>query len=273
MRDNYLSLLAGSSELHQQLKLLRSLRKFGRIAKDTFTEHPQSDWLAELHETATGTAGLQSFYYGATIVRLYGLLERFVEETLAESVRRIASMAPSYSSLPEGIRNNHLPLTLEVLGKLSTNKYQGKIDEASLVEKLHSCLSQNGSFSLNDIVFAHHTANFRDEVVRQSFERIGVRMQKLESSALMNEAMSQHFPEEANPFFVIDDLAERRYEVSHGAASQLLSAEILDSYISIIESYARAVLDAVTSWLILFAVPNIGIELGRPDRVFRHRIA
>ncbi|MFF5443807.1 MAE_28990/MAE_18760 family HEPN-like nuclease [Streptomyces sp. NPDC012888] len=239
----------------------------------TFEGHPESAKLNDLHASAGSTANLHTFYYNGVIVGLYGLLEHFVEGLLSEFVRRVSAASRTYDDLPEPIRAHHLPLTLEVLGKLGTGKYQGKLDERTLIASLHSCLSGAHTFTLNDVVFAHHTANFRSDVILFCFNRVGVDLKKLSRSASLVQAMDRHFPGSSRPFFVVDDLAERRNEVAHGAASELLSPEILESYLDVVESFAQALLEDVTSHLVNAVVPHVGRQLGKPDRVFRHSIA
>ena len=272
MKGLLLPVSVGASALRHELDALTYLEDLVRKAPEDVKPDHIKNLIGKLREVSA-PAARHEFYYRATVVSLYGLLEQFIENLLIEVVQRLCQIAPRYDVLPENIRANHLPLTLEVLARLSTGKYQGKANERTLVKGLHSCYADGDAFILNDIVFAYHTANYRAEVIRQSFERIGVRLEKLDSESLLRDSMSTHFPDERNLFFVIDDLAERRNEVAHGSISQLLSIDLLHSYIDVIEAYSASLMHFATSWLIKFAIPIMGSELGRPSNVFRHKIA
>ncbi len=263
---------AGASDLRHQLGTLQALEALIKAPNDSVEPVNVRELLQDLSEVSTSSAGRHEFYYRATIVSLYGLLEQFVEGMLTEVVHHMAEIVPNYDSLPDNLRNNHLPLTLEVLARLATGKYQGKATERALIAALNSCYAEDGSFSLNDMVFAYHTANFRSDVVRQSFERIGIELTGIASDRSFIESMEQHFPDERNLFFVVDDLAERRNEVSHGSVTQLLSIELLHSYIDVAEAYVIALAKSVLSWIIKFAIPYVGKELGRPTKVFKNQI-
>jgi hypothetical protein len=262
----------GASDLHHQLDTLRAFEALMKTSSDSVEPADIRELLRGLSEVSTSSAGRHEFYYRATIVSLYGLLEQFVESMLTEVVHRLAEIVPGYDSLPDNLKSNHLPLTLDVLSRLTTGKYQGKATERMLISGLNSCYEESSEFVLNDMVFAYHTANFRADVVRQSFEKIGIELAKLASERPFAASMEQNFPDEGNIFFVVDDLAERRNEVAHGSVTQLLSVELLHSYIDVIEAYTGALTKSVLSWLIKFAIPYIGRELGRPTKVFGNRI-
>jgi len=237
------SALANSLEnLRRQLRLVESLRRLGSISLDSGAGGAGGamDDAVRQVQTHLGTpAELASYHYNATIVSLYGLLERYVEDLLSEIVRAVAKAVPTSAQLPPRIRSHHLPLTLEVLNALEAKRYKGTADSASLISTLNGYLAGSAGVHVNDQVFTYHTANFRSDVIRQSCERVGFSpVQDLRDDPEYLTVCSDRFPDEDNVFFVVDDLSERRNEVAHGSPpQQLLTGSLLLAYVDVVEAY------------------------------------
>lgn len=226
--------------------------------------------LQSLQRFDVGRVAQATYYYNATIVSLYGLLERFIEDLVIQSVQLVAKAAPTTKQLPSAMRENHLNLTLDVLVAAAAGRYRGATDTVQLVRTLDRNLRGLPGTHINDEVFTRHSANFRSEVIRQSFERLGFSPHaQVRADEVYQAVLQQHFPDEENAYFVIDDLAERRNEVAHGSSpQQLLDAQFLLAYIDVVEAYLLALGRAAAGWVTNLAVVHVGVALRRPDAVY-----
>lgn len=270
------ALFGGMESLRRQLRLVDALRRQGALViLDTDVRTELSEAVYEVQQHIGSPAELASYYYNATIVSLYGLLERYVEDLLSEVVRSAARAVPSSAHLPERIRSHHLPLTLDVLNALQANRYRGEADTGSLIGTLDKYLGGTAGVHVNDQVFMHHTANFRSDVIRQSCERVGFSpLADMTKDSLFVELVKDRFPDEENIFYVVDDLAERRNEVAHGAPpQQLLTGALMLAYVDVVEAHLGALRRSAMTFLTRLAVEHAGEALGRPDHVFRKVIA
>src|SRR6266508_318707 len=150
MKANLAVLKTGADTLRRQLDLFDEVLKLNRVNAAEVQPAGAAKQILEIQSRLSGSADLARFCYNATIVSLYGLLERYIENLIAEAVRRVAELVPRYDLVPEKIRFHHLPLTLEVLSHIGTGRYQGETSESELIRGLYSCTSDTIEFALND---------------------------------------------------------------------------------------------------------------------------
>jgi RiboL-PSP-HEPN len=103
-----------------------------------------------LSQIAEARTDRKRYIYCVAIVALYGLLERFVDSLVAAFVERIAGLVDSYQAMPDAIRKNHVPLSLDLVRAIMEDRYQPQ-DE--VIANLHSCLSGAPSFRVNGPAF------------------------------------------------------------------------------------------------------------------------
>jgi hypothetical protein len=223
----------------------------------------------------------RQFDYNSIVISLYGLLEQFIEGLIRGYANRLNALTPDYGSLPEPIRNAHVELSFTLLSRIDQPRYRGVVTRETLVANLHSCLSNAKPYTLNTEAFAHHSANFRVEVIDAAFARVGfpaisLRLRHFPAfaeyleSAFPGVELPRLTPEEI--FAILNDLAERRNEVAHGQPSELLSNEILLQYVAFIEAYSSALYDAVNCDALLVECKSRGISLGAPIAVYNNNI-
>lgn len=268
------SLTSGVSTLRRQLDLADALRALAATPLPPEILGEALERVLAVQANTGSPADLARYHYNATVVGLYGLLERGVEDLIAEAVQLLSKAIPRHTDLPDKAKVNHLPLTLDVLVALQAGRFRGSATIGELVSTLHRSMTDPSGVWLNESAFVHHTANFRADVVRSSFERLGLSIvQALDGDEKFASAVEQNFPDEPR-YFVIDDLAERRNEVAHGATpQQLLTTEILRAYLVVVERYFDALTRAVSDWLTGITVKHHGVPLGRPTKVFGQSIA
>ncbi|MCE0536976.1 hypothetical protein LWF15_15850 [Kineosporia rhizophila] len=234
---------------------------------------PSTSAISAIKSNLVSTTDVQKFVYSGTIVLLYAAFEQFVEGLMQETVQKIATYCKSYKELPETLRRHHQLLTLEVLNAMESGRYHGPLNGKDLIAGLSHELGELSPVRVNHQVYSHHTANFRFETVRSLFNRAGIDLSSLEQDPIYIAAVKEVFPDENNPFFAIDDLAERRNAVAHGGTVELLAPELLLAYIRVVEAFAGALYSKSASVVAEYVAQTLGRDLGVPDRVFRNSIA
>jgi RiboL-PSP-HEPN len=270
MRAELARFLRGVDLAKHELAPMEAIIDATRVTiEDSHEASAIRDTLRRLQDVAPQVTDLQRSAYSRAIVALYGLLEQFVEGLARDAAERLAQIALSYEDLPDALVRHHTPLTLDVLNGISSGRYNGDLVERDLVAGLQHVLEKFSPVRINAGVYSSHTANVRADTIRQMFDRLGVSLASLQTDPGLVSAMGRSFPGEGNMFFVLDDLAQRRNEVAHGADYALLSFEILRAYVDVCAEYAKALTEQVVSSLVYSAVRLRGSELGRPDNVFK----
>ncbi len=215
-------------EMHSLEQLVHFFNKEQELLKSNETS---SEILAQFK------IGFSSFYsqkkifnYNSLIISLYGFFEKFIENILIEYVDKINSIYLTYNKLPEIISKNHLKLSLELLDKVQNPRYTGPLNKEIVIQRLHECVNVNENFQLNKEAFSQHSANFRLKVIDEIFGRVGIesmstqtKKNKLLIEFIKNKYEMSDISELSNDDVhnIMNDLAERRNEVSHGVPSQI----------------------------------------------------
>ncbi len=239
-------------EMHSLEQLVHFFNKEQELLKSNETS---SEILAQFK------IGFSSFYsqkkifnYNSLIISLYGFFEKFIENILIEYVDKINSIYLTYNKLPEIISKNHLKLSLELLDKVQNPRYTGPLNKEIVIQRLHECVNVNENFQLNKEAFSQHSANFRLKVIDEIFGRVGIesmstqtKKNKLLIEFIKNKYEMSDISELSNDDVhnIMNDLAERRNEVSHGVPSQILSNEILIEYIRYFKVLAESIIEVV----------------------------
>ena len=221
------------------------------------------------------------FEYNCIIITLYGLLERFSEDLLEEYLLEVNSTVDEYGKLPHSLTKAHYDLTVTHLSRANQKYYRGITSPATIVENFNSCLQNKKTYKLTTETFCHHTANFRKDIIDDFFNRVGIHSicrQAIHTKKFTDFIATLDPPRiipKGRPETIlqeIDDLAERRNEVAHGAVSDILSLEWLSEYITIVRHFGSAMHEIVEEQLASYKVEYSGILLGKPIRVYNHQI-
>lgn len=272
-------------KFHQEISDLRNLILFYESEfklHDTFMDIPISKeelLVNELSETLKKfkLSKLQ-FNYNSIIISLYGSFERFIENCLITYIDNLNNLVNLYKNLPEIILKNHFVLSLSLLNKIEQPKYGGPLTKEEVIRNLHTCININEGYQLNKDAFAQHSANFRLQVVEESFSLIGInqisqKVLKLESFKNYSNlklglgADSELIPNES--FQILNDLAEYRNYVAHGLNSEILKNDILIDYLDFFEAYSSALIEVLSKDLLYRELEARGIELGEITDVYQ----
>ena len=219
--------------------------------------------------------------YNSVIVSLYGVLEQFIEQLISNHVSWLNSSYKNYESLPEAIKKNHLERTLAIIPRLEASRYKNSLTAATLIRNLDSCFSNEDKYRLNTEAFVHHTANFRSDVIEAQFALLGLAQMTafVRHYNPLYAYLKKQYPDrdittlsKNEIFFFLDDLADRRNEVSHGSPSQLLSNETLLEYVELIDFIGSSICEWMTNSVIERRAESEGILLGIPIAVHNNSI-
>ena len=111
--------------------------------------------------------------YVSSIIVMYGALERFVEEAVAEYSEALVKIHGEFQMLPDKLRERHTQLTIDYLALLKDGKVRETEEISTIVETLHNCLNGSVPFRLNARAFSLRSSNMK-------LTRIGAIMRNLE---------------------------------------------------------------------------------------------
>jgi hypothetical protein len=222
--------------------------------------------------------------YNTIIISLYGYLERFIEDLIAEYLALISMHVPTFSELPPPIQGKHLELSLELARKADYQRYAGSVRVNDVVAKLHACFNTPDKYQLNDQAFAQHSANFRQSMVATTLTQCGIMDigPALRQTEPLVAFLTEEDPErdlstylaggDEVVFARLNDLANRRNDVAHGTpVDDILSRDLLRSYIGFVEAYASGLALVVYERSLPFMLKR-AVALGAPIAVHDHRI-
>lgn len=206
------------------------------------------------HYRTFGT-GKKIFQYKATIISLYGLLEKYVEIWIKEYLDSLSSLVSEYSQIDERIRNNHFELSLKLINTITTResaKYQHLTKEQVLV-KLNNCIVNPTNYQINTEAFVLLSGNLKHDKIVEVFKPLNV---DLNSGLVKNESLNNEIglppneisrKEKAILYNKVNDLVERRNQIAHGSETlDILDTSGLEPYIQFLEKYCQAIFETLT---------------------------
>ena len=273
------------TKFHQEIDDLRDLIMFYEIETkllDTFKDEPISKEELIVNELSRILKKFRlsklQFNYNSIIISLYGSFERFIENCLITYIDNLNNLVQTYNKLPDSILKSHFVLSLSLLNKIEQPKYGGSLRKEDVVKNLHTCININEGYQLNKDAFAQHTANFRLQVIEESFSHIGVnqlsqKILKIESfKNYFNTKLGLSLDAELNStesFQILNDLAEYRNYVAHGITSEIINNEILIEYLDFFEAYSSALISVLQKDLLYRELEANGKELGELTDLYK----
>lgn len=179
------------------------------------------------------------FEYKASIISLYGLLEKQIEIWIQEYLDLLAILAINYNNIDEKIRNNHFEFSLKLITTITSRenaKYQ-HLTKEEVLKKLNQCIVNPENYTFNTEAFVLLSGNLKHKQIVKLFELINV---SLNEALKRNITLIQYFRNERGITNIsnvdtdflynkIDDLVERRNQIAHGS-------ERLDNILDISET-------------------------------------
>jgi RiboL-PSP-HEPN len=203
----------------------------------------------------------KKFEYKASIISLYGLLERYIEIWIHEYLGSLCKLIDSYARLDEKLQENHFDLSVKLIAIITSRenaKYQ-HLSKEIIINKLHKCISNSDKYSINPEAFTISSGNLKHKRIVSLFETINI---SLNSELKINKTLQSYFQSERqisnianlsteNLFNIIDDLVERRNQIAHGSdISDILDISALEPYLRFLEKYCQAVFEILNKEII-----------------------
>jgi len=239
-----------------------------------------------LSEISRAGTSKRQYLYAVAIVGLYGLLERLVDSVLESYVAELSRSVRSYVELPEAIRKNHLPASIELLKAINEERYRGDIQIPDVIANLHSCMTGSAGFQINGTAFVLHRGNIKLDKVRGFLASLG--LDAANRKLLVMPSFDDFFSDADPPRDVrqvpdqdldlllspIDDLVSRRNEIAHGVVDEIESVDLLLARGSFLAAFVHALHERLQMELLPFKVAGDGTQaLGQPIAIFGGSIA
>ena len=202
------------------------------------------------------------FQYKASIISLYGLLEKQVEIWIKEYLDSLAILAINYNNIDEKIRNNHFELSLKLISTITSRenaKYQ-HITKEEVLRKLNECIVNPENYKFNTDAFVLLSGNLKHKQIVKLFELINV---NLNEALKRNITLTQYFENDRGItnlsntetdilYNKINDLVEMRNQIAHGSErlDNILNISELEPYVDFLEKYCQAIFEILSEELI-----------------------
>lgn len=244
----------------------------------------EAELLSILIDTATNT---KQYIYTVSIVSLYGLLERMVDNLVIGFVVRLGKFSKLFDGLPEVIRKNHLPYSLALADALLKDSFRTETTHEKVIANLHSCLSGSTAYKLNGSAFALHRGNINLNRISEMLAGVGVEnhLKRVVLTPAFLHFLSGMEPDrnirELNDselkslFDPIDDLVDRRNGVSHGIVlvDDIESVGLLKERCTFVSAYGDGLFELLLHDILRYTAEfGIAQMLGRPIKVHDNRI-
>jgi len=199
------------------------------------------------------------FEYKASIISLYGLLEKYVEIWIKEYLDSLSQVVPEYHQMDNKIRDNHFELSLKLINAVTTResaKYQ-HLTKEEVLKRLNECIVNPSNYQINTDAFVLLSGNLKHNKIVELFKYLNLDLNNelLKNESLNNEigldrtTISQKSKDDL--YNKINDLVERRNQIAHGSeVLDLLGISTLEPYIQFLEKYCQAIFEILVEQVI-----------------------
>lgn len=186
----------------------------------------------------------KNMLYISNIIFLYGILEKFVESAIMEYINEKNAILLKFSEQTDTFQQTYLERWMKLYGKFSHEKFS-HLDLKSIVSNLYGIVDTDDCILLGEC-FLPESGNYKHSKIVESLKGLGFgdfdrKFGKYEPlRSFMQEENRQVV---TNKFTEIDDITDRRNEVSHqGIPDDILEPKIVKQYVEIIKKYAESLI-------------------------------
>ena len=236
--------------------------------------------LSQISEARTDR---KRYIYTVSIISLYGLLERFVDNLIEAFIACIANSVSSFAEMPANIQENHIPMSIALVKAIGEDRHRTAITQKEAIDNLHSCLSGDKNFRVNGAAFVLHRGNITLAKITEFLTSIGIDAH-LRRITLAPEFISFFQEKERDIHKVADsdlhallqpinDLVDRRNQVSHGVIDDIESVDLLKERCHFITAYSAALYNVMTQEVLKYRIKHPDVQfLGKPIVVHNNSI-
>lgn len=240
-----------------------------------------------LNKIASAKTDRKRYIYTVAIVALYGILERYIDAIIEAFVNRVASLVNSYEKMPEVIKKNHVLMSLDLVKAIiAEERYRKNLTPADVIGNLHSCLSGAPTFRINGSAFVLHRGNISLDKITGFLTIVGVdaHLRRVTLTPDILDFFQQREPERdirkvadqdlMAMLHPINDLVERRNQVSHGVIDDIESVELLKERCCFVDAYGSALYNIMLQDVLKYQINHTDVQsLGKPIAVYNNAIA
>lgn len=168
--------------------------------------------------------------YVSSIIVLYGALERYVEEAVAEFADHLAKIYSEFKNLPKKLQKQHTELTVDYLASLKDGKVREPEELSDVVATLNDCLNGKTPFRLNARAFSLRSSNMKLGRIRDIMGNLDIRTggRRLLSTPAYSRFLEvipgvsvkdMQDSEVESTLDHVDDLVALRNDIAHGVAN------------------------------------------------------
>lgn len=188
------------------------------------------------------------FNYRANIISLYGHFEHFIEEIVKEYVKELNSVCITFQDYHPDIKKSYFDNWKILSERLEWPKFN-YLDEKTLIKNLYETIIDNHNKILAEC-FIQNGGNYRHKIISEVFIKLGLK--DFSSKLQKYPPLSSYFQERGldslevkDLFRNIDDMVDRRNEIAHTAADNIISPKDYLELQDFVIKYA----DALNSYL------------------------
>jgi hypothetical protein len=230
---------------------------------------------------ATFRRNKRIFEYKATIISLYGLLEKYIETWIKEYLEFISKLVPDYKLIDEKIKNNHFELSLKLINTITSResaKYQ-HITKEEVLQKLNSCIVSPNYYKINTEAFVLLSGNLKHNKILDLFKYLNI---DLNQELVKNEQLNKEIglskdaitkTEKEILYGKINDLVERRNIIAHGSIiDDILDISQVEPYIKFLEVYCQAIFEILSEKVIKYESIHSFQKIEKIIKIFNNQI-
>ncbi|WP_223289988.1 MAE_28990/MAE_18760 family HEPN-like nuclease [Brevibacterium casei] len=207
--------------------------------------------------------------YSSLIIGCYGLIEETVDSIVMSTVESLVAICQRHSDLPAEIRETNRRLILECLRSGDKARTRLPVDERTALSSLGA--SANDPPALVAAAFTFASANYRLPYTRELFSRLLIRLPN--DIAGENDADALSVSGFSNYESFLDDLVQRRNDIAHSYTdNQLLSLDILSSYVDNTHNYLARLINLVDHYLLDVLLSTKEFRIGSVVRMWTGRV-
>lgn len=207
--------------------------------------------------------------YASIIVGCYGLIEQTVDQLLIATAQSLNEIYPTSGDLPESVRVEHRRLILDCLRSGDRARTRVAVDELNAIDAFAA--AEDGPPRLVPGVFTYATANYRYPYTNELLSRLSMRMDGEPDADEAREQLDKTGFATFESF--LGELVQRRNEIAHSyAEDDIVSPDLLDAYVSIVEVYLRAVVRHVDRELLARIASERDLRIGKVVKVWTGRV-
>lgn len=252
------------------LEIENTLSALKKAAPITPHEHK----LISAFEKSEAISRRKRFEYNSFIISICGIFENFVEELIWSYLDALRATYSRYSMLSEKIRNEHLKLSIDLIGRIKHSRFRNAIDHPTIIRRLNSCLMNGRHFEFNHEAVVTHWANFKSPVLEEYFFRVDILniSRKIVSDGAIKEFLSDKSLSYTG-LDLLDDIMDIRNAVAHGDVCEVMEKNLQIIYIDYILLVGKKLYEIVLSEAVCHEARRSGRKMSKFLTIYKKRIA